>query len=167
MMVAWVLSALGCSSNAPVAVVDSERPAMVDAPCATGCSGPAPAELEKLGDEQVRELLQAIHQGTVGAASLAADTLLFHGVEVLDYLDRTETEATAHVRWLKGELARDRVEVGLRLVSEDGAVLGWREDRVPLGEKQHLLLRETGSLGRADVNGKVKRVGVDHLWARF
>lgn len=165
----FLLLASGCvavpESEAPV--VDSMSGVVAPAPCATGCSGSSHAELQRLGDDEIERLWGEVLALPVGDPSLAADTLLFHAVEVQDHLDRSDVPETPHATWLREELARDRVEVGFRLVADDGTVLGWRDDVVTLAEKHHLLLRDTGALGRADINGKVKRVGVKHLWARF
>ena len=138
-------------------------------PCSTGCSGSSPDELAHLGDEAIVAMLGEVAAAPVGAGSLAAETLLFHAVEAQDHLDRIGAGplSAAHEAWLRTELARDEVEIGLRLVASDGALLGHREDVIPLAEKQHLRREGMGPLGRADVNGKVKRVGVRHLWARF
>lgn len=163
----WMFGVSACATaplaEAPVA---EHHPHAAAVPCSTGCSGASPAD-EPLGDAQITELLADMAQHPVGAPEIAAETLLFHGVEVLDFLDRTKPAATEHLDWLRHELSRDRVEVGMRLVSDDGEVLGWRDDVVDLATKYHLLLQGTGALGRADVNGKVKRVGVKHLWARY
>ncbi len=114
-------------------------------------------------------MLAEIQAAPIGEPLLATETLLFHFDEARDYLVRKGAAPldADHEAWLRRELARDQVEIGLRLVAEDGTVLGWRDDVIPLKEKQHLLLRDMGPLGRADINGKVKRVGVKHLWARF
>lgn len=165
------LALLGCGaqeSASQIVVIGPDGTEEIT-PCATGCAAPTPDEHEHLGDDKILGMLQEMAGHPVGAPILATETLLFHLDETRDYLIRVGTGPLPpdHAAWLQHELARDQVEIGLRLVADDGTVLGWRDDQIPLREKQHLLLQDMGPLGRADVNGKVKRVGVKHLWARF
>lgn len=168
-MIAVSMMLVACqrpAAESPLLAVSAEA---AGAPCSTGCSGPTPDEVAHLTDGEIAELLTEVASAPVGAAELAVETLLFHGAQTRDHLARRGSGplSEAHRSWLTHELARDEVAIGLRLVARDGALLGHREDVVPLGAKQHLLLRDMGAFGRADVNGKVKRVGVKHLWARF
>ena len=137
--------------------------------CGSTCSAPTPAEVAGLDDLQIRDLLQQVAAAEVGAPTLAVETLLFHADDTIRFLADHGADPLSADReaWLRRELKRDRVAIGLRLVDDAGRILGQRDDVVPLKDKQHLLLYDTGSLGRLDVNGKVKRVGVKHLWARF
>ena len=165
----WMAAACAPATPAHVVVASPDGTVQEVAPCATGCSGPTADEQGDLGESEIRHLMQQVAQHPVGAPKLALETLLFHGDEVRTHLELHGAAPLpeAHARWLEQELARDQVQIGLRLVAEDGTVLGHREDVIPLADKQHLLLAGTEDYGRLDVNGKVKRVGVRHLWARF
>jgi hypothetical protein len=55
----------------------------------------------------------------------------------------------------------------MRLVDGQGVERGTLSALVPLVEKQHLVFAGTGSLGHLETGGKVKRVGLDHLWSRW
>lgn len=66
------------------------------------------------------------------------------------------------------ELSRDVVRVEMRLVDDAGNVRGELSHRmVPLSQKQHLTFAETGTLGAFLTAGRVKRVGLGHLWSRW
>jgi len=136
-------------------------------PCSTGCTAPSADELVDFSDQEISDLLVRMQADPLGQG-LAAETLLFHGSDTLDYLGRTSDLPLDHARegWLRDELARDTISGQLRLLTADGQVIASIDPTFPLVEKQHLRM-DAGDFGRVSINGKVKRVGVDHLWARF
>jgi len=137
--------------------------------CGGGCSAPTADEQRHLADDELAALLDEVAEAPLAAPTLALETLLFHRSDTLAYLARngSGTLESGKAAWLWNELERDEVTVEMRLIDEDGALRGHLEERVLLVDKQHLRLADTGALGRLAINGKVKRVGVDHLWARF
>ena len=73
-----------------------------------------------------------------------------------------------HRAVLDRELARDTVVVEMRLIDDTGKTRGWLDpEAVPLTEKQHLAFSGTGTLGALITGGRVQRVGLSHLWARW
>jgi hypothetical protein len=74
----------------------------------------------------------------------------------------------AHYQFLVHELSRNQVDIEMRLVDEVGEVRGELDSRpFFLKEKQHLTFSHTQSLGWFETGGKVKRVGLSHLWSRW
>lgn len=131
--------------------------------CGTTCTGPSPDDGKRLGDDEIRRLL-----GQFRTDELAVDTLLFHADEVAAHLDaHPDAVSVADGAWLRAELSRDQVAIRFRLVDDLGDVRGELDEVVRLSSKQHLKLRGTEELGRVEVNGKIKRVGLHHLWTRF
>lgn len=160
---------MGCAEDTrPMVVVQPDGITTEVKPCSSGCAAPTADELVDFTDAEISSLIAEVGREPLGAASLAAETLLFHGADTVDYLERHPALPLDPARkaWLQAELARDSVKVNFRLVSFEGEVLGAIDPTVPLVTKQHLRL-EAGDFGRVSINGKVKRVGVDHLWARF
>ena len=167
-----LLSALlvGCAADErPMIVVTPDGTTTEVQPCATGCAAPTADELHHLSDGEIAAFLDEVDSAPIASPTLALESLLFYRADTLSYLARTGPGDLdpGKLAWLRAELERDHAEVEMRLVDASGAVRGTLNEWVPLVEKQHLRLKGTGSLGRLAINGKVKRVGVDHLWARF
>ena len=54
------------------------------------------------------------------------------------------------------------------IVDEHGVVRGTLDSSsFPLKEKRHLSFDGPGSLGWLETGGKIKRVGLAHLWSRW
>lgn len=163
----WLLS--GCEPSAPISIVVQGPDGTHEVkPCSSGCARPEhPVHVEH---EQLDAWLDEFAALPVGAESLAADSLLFYGHETHELLEHHDHKdlPPEHLAWLQRELARDTVNVSFRLVDDDGGrLLAHHEDVFPWVEHQDFLLEDTGELGRISMNGKVKRVGAHHLWARF
>ncbi len=146
--------------------------ALLAAPApAAGCdSGCEPGASHALSDEDFGLWLRSYAQDPPEAPDLALETLLFYGQHTREQLDRLGYGPldAAHRATLDRELARDAVVVEMRLVDEGGAVRALLPPReIPLVEKQHLALEGSDSLGPIIAGGKVKRVGLAHLWTRW
>ncbi len=130
-------------------------------PCVTTCVMPATTESRPLDPDVVDDLVDAV----IAEPEVdALDTLVFHADQVLEQLsDRVKPAPD----WLIDELQRSRVDVAFRLVDDTGALRGRAQRSLRSGTKQHVPIVETGSLGELEANGRVRRVGVNHLWARF
>jgi hypothetical protein len=157
------------AAAAPTAVIDVPGGPVEAADCVSGCAAPTPDETHPISIEEIDANLVAWAEQPIGDATLELETLLFHGRKVSSHLTvfgggPLDAE---HLSFLQRELARDHVEVHFRLVDAAGNIRGERRERVPLKDKQHLALNATGTLGHAEVAGKVKRVGLHHLWTRW
>lgn len=137
--------------------------------CASSCAldaAPAPA----MTRADFEGLLATWATEPVGEPTLALETLLFHGPETLAWRDHLGDGPLdrAHTDFLDAELARDRVHVEMQVLDEHGDTRGTLvASNIPLAEKQHLTFSGTGSLGHLETGGKVKRVGLGHLWSRW
>jgi hypothetical protein len=137
--------------------------------CASSCSVDARPHAP-LSERRLRELLATWSEEGEDRESLALDTLLFHGSETASFLEtHPELDLAPERRsWLRAQLARDAVRVEFRLIDDSGRTRGTvSASGVPLVQKQHLRFEGTGSLGHFEASGKVKRVGLDHLWSRW
>ncbi|MFT5052925.1 MAG: hypothetical protein ACI8QZ_004363 [Chlamydiales bacterium] len=138
--------------------------------CATGCAAASSGEGE-MGAHEFERLLDtwAEHEGTDQGAR-ALDTLLFHGARAMDLGARLGYGILDPERagFLQRELGRGHALLSVRLVSPSGEErLHLGPTRIPLGEKQHLIATDTSDLQPPEVSGTLRRVGVDHLWARL
>ncbi len=136
--------------------------------CATGCAA-VPAPAAELDADEFRALVARLAREPLAAGSVALETLLFHGArtrELVAELGLAGLDAE-RAAWLERELARTRALLRVRLVNDAGHERAVLEARVPLDEKQHLFPELTHDLQPPEISGTVRRVGVDHLWARL
>ena len=144
-----------------------ETPAGVD--CKTTCSlGDRQGELH-LSDGEIEVLLEDWNTQPLGEPTIELETLLFYFKDTRSWLDRNEAPLDgAHLAFLRHELSRDQVTIEMRLLDDAGEVRGTlASSDIPLKEKQHIAFEGTGSLGHLETSGKVKRVGLGHLWSRW
>ncbi len=134
-----------------------------------GCSSTCETDVQPIREEDWLVALDAWRSQPLGLASIELETLLFYGKESKNWLPVYGKELpVAHRRYLEKELARDQVAVEMRLIDENGEIRGTlAPPAFHLKEKQHLPFSETGTLGFFEASGKVKRVGVSHLWSRW
>ncbi len=167
----WTCVALwACAEEpSPILVVHPDGRQEAIQACGRGCNAPTADEVELLSEQAFRAALEEIAAHPVGAETLGLDTLLFHFEQVPELFARYGDAplTPAHRAWVRRELSRQTVRVGFRLVADDGAILGEVARTIPLKTKQHLVLEGTGALGRVEVSGKTKRVGLHHLWSRW
>mgnify|MGYP007063757813 CR=1 FL=1 len=168
-----LLLLVGCTATAAVpGVAPGEAPADAeDEDCRSACErpavdeGPSPptaAEFAALVSDWLAE--------PVDAPSLPLETLLYHGEHSRRLLARLPREALSDERrsFLLYELDRGRAAIEVRLVDESGAVRGeLQASGLQLGVPSHQHLHATGSLGDVELSGRVRRVGLHHLWSRW
>ena len=122
-----------------------------------------------LDDDELDTLLTRYGQAAPDQESDALDELLFYSGQTRVHLDEPGRPALseAHMRFLNHELARTTARIELRVIDERGDVRAWLpEQRVSLGEKQHLHL-EDKSLPGLLASGTVLRTSLYHLWTRI
>lgn len=135
-------------------------------PCVTSCARPETGG-EELSQAAFDRHLAAWLAEPIDAPTLPLETLLFHGDRSRELLAsaRVPTERRA---FLEAELGRNRAAIEMRLVDDTGEVRAVLADSgLGLGEGRHVQMSATGSLGAVEVSGRVKRVGLDHLWSRW
>ena len=167
------LTLLGCLGLQPDHAVASSNAQDTAPPpsggCASSCAldaAPAPPMTREL----VENLLATWSEEPLGASTLALETLLFHRPETQAWLHTLDGGPLdeEHRRYLQHQLSRDTVHVEMRVVDAQGRERGTLvASSVGLAEKQHLVFEGTGSLGHLETGGKVKRVGLGHLWSRW
>jgi hypothetical protein len=136
--------------------------------CAETCSLSDAAESQSEID--FRQSLSAWMKQDMATESLPLDTLLYYRESTalfLSTLDNLMIDPERRV-FLMQELARTEVTVEMRIVDDTGAVRGSLvATDIPFREKQHLRFEATGSLGHLESGGRVRRVGLSHLWSRW
>lgn len=171
-MIGWMMLALAAATS-PTA----PPPVPVEPPAATPSAAGCTKTTCSLGDNaragfdeaEFVALLDQWATEPLGESTLALDTLLFDAEQSLHWLAIHEDRLPPERRdWLYQELNRQDVVVEMRIVDETGAVRGdLSSGAFSLREKQHLPFQNTGSLGWLETGGKVKRVGLAHLWSRW
>ena len=134
-----------------------------------GCNSACETDAHPISEEEWLLALDTWSEQPLGEVTIELETLLFHAKESKSWLPVYGEELPfAHRIYLEKELARDQIEIEMRLIDENGDVRGSLvSSSFRLKEKQHLPFSGTGSLGYLETSGKVKRVGVSHLWSRW
>ena len=163
----WILFACGA-----VEIADTQQEQVLEVQgerstggCATSCA----IEEKHISQEEWLKTLDVWSTQEVGISTKELDTLLFYAKDSLGWLPVFGTElGDLHYTFLEAELRRNLVDIEMRLVDEFGMVRGVLDSSpFHLKEKQHLVFSKTKSLGWLETGGKVKRVGLGHLWSRW
>jgi hypothetical protein len=136
--------------------------------CAETCALSEAPEVQS--EAEFRASLNAWLATDMKSESLDLDTLLYYAGSTAHFLAALGELDLDPVRgaFLQSELARTQVTMEMRLVDDSGAIRGTvLAAGIPLGEKQHLRFRSTGSLGHLESGGRVRRVGLNHIWSRW
>jgi len=139
------------------------------AECKTGCAIAKHGE-GPLGSSELVAWLDAYQDSAPDSASVALETLLYHGDQVRAFIAKSGFSSldAAHRLTLKRELNRVQAVVEARLVASDGEVISHLQPtEVRVGEKTHLHVPGLGKAPAFEISGTVMRVGVAHLWARL
>ena len=140
------------------------------ADCKTSCSLGDQTDEHHLSDGEVEVLLEDWNLQPLGEPTIELETLLFYFKDTQHFLDEHGALGLdpQHEAFLRQELARDTVTMEMRLLDSQGQVRGTiPPTEIPLKEKQHITFAGTGSLKHLETGGKVKRVGLAHLWSRW
>jgi hypothetical protein len=169
-----LLFVLGCATNAaevaPTELVEPVEQAVAYPDCAGSCAlSGSHGETEEISESAFLGWLTQWAEEPIGEPTLALETILFHGHRSEALLEKHGQRLDPeHREYLTRELSRHTVRMSMRLVDENGVVRGTLDsDGFPLKEKQHLSFADTGSLGWLETGGKIKRVGLGHLWSRW
>ena len=139
--------------------------------CAATSTQPGPSEGPPPPTaEEFARLLNEWLAEPIAAPSLPLETLLYHGAHTRALLGTlpSETLPTDRQAFLDAELERSRAAIEVRLVDEAGNLRGQLESTgIALGVPSHLHMQGTGNLGPVELSGRVRRVGLHHLWSRW
>jgi len=153
-----------------VRIASEEPPAFLPKTASSGGCNSACSITERHISEE--DWLAAFDKWTsqpIGEATIELETLLFYVRETRSWLAVHGSSLTEEQRaFLEHELSRDQIDIQMRIIDEYGQMRGTLQS-VPifLKEKQHIPFQGTGSLGMLETSGKVKRVGLKHLWSRW
>ncbi len=160
------LAVLGLSAVVPpppATAVEAPQTAAQDTEHCSACSAHPHREAAP-SREDVLVQLATFAREPMTADSPALEWLLYHGDHVREFIAGADLDP-ARREFLEGEIARDRADIELRIVTRDGTVRATASGSTRLGEKVHLM-PEHNDLG-IDFGGSVLRVGLHHLWSRF
>ena len=134
-----------------------------------GCAASCALEESSINQEEWLQALDKWATQEVGVSTKALDTLLFYATDTKNWLPVYGGDLDdEHYFFLFAEIQRNLVDIEMRLVDENGVIRGLLESNpFHLKKKQHISFSSTGSLGWLETGGKVKRVGLGHLWSRW
>lgn len=160
---------LACGTPSVEEAIPSVSPMLVGERSSGGCATSCALTEKTISQEDWIAALDIWSDQEIGISTPELDTLLFYAQDSLAWLPVFGTELDdMHYSFLEQELRRDLVDIEMRLVDEFGTVRGVLDSAAfGLREKQHLPFSQTDSLGWLETGGKVKRVGLAHLWSRW
>jgi hypothetical protein len=169
----WIGALLLLPTNLayPTSAAQPQRSADASADCGTSCARPEASEHDSPpSPEEFIQLLEDWSAEALASPSLALETLLFHNDHSLTLLDQLPLGVLAPERheFLRSELRRNRAKIDIRIVDDEGRLRGGLSaSDLALGQPTHRHLSGTGDLGKIELSGQVRRVGLDHIWSRW
>lgn len=136
--------------------------------CASGCALSRHPTGE-LTPGRFNELLEQYSKQPPDAASQSLEELLYFGPQTQALLDRQRCDVLGiqHAERLAHELTRTHAKISIRVIEQDGTKRCWLPPtRVPF-DRRHVFEMKTESLQPLVTSGTIKRVGLNHIWARL
>lgn len=135
--------------------------------CASGCSL-SRHPTTTLTRDYFRELITELPNGEMDQSNESLETLLYFGAQTIAQISEGGFELDSAWRdFLQKQLARTHASVQIRVVDENGVVRSWlTPTSVPL-DRRHVFEMETDNVQPLVTSGTVKRVGLNHVWARL
>lgn len=168
---AGALLLLGADLAYPTSTSGPQQANTEDSNCGASCARPDVSDHDTPpSQDEFTQLLADWSKETLSSPSLALETLLFHAEHSLAFLDRLAPDGLPpeRLKFLRSELLRNRAQIELRIVDEQGILRGEISAAdLALGQPTHRHLTGTGDLGEIELSGQVRRVGLDHLWSRW
>ncbi|MEC7983992.1 MAG: hypothetical protein VX278_02440 [Myxococcota bacterium] len=158
---------LACQEPPRTSVVPNRS--LMASPSTGGCNSACETNESYISEEDWLVSFDSWGKQPIGEATIELETLLFYAKESKNWLPVYEEELDReHRAYLRRELARDTIDIEMRVIDEYGRVRGHLQSpSFAFKEKQHLPFSDTGTLGYLETSGKVKRVGLSHLWSRW
>ncbi|MCZ6767123.1 MAG: hypothetical protein O7D32_09360 [bacterium] len=174
----WLTQSIPSSAGTHVSSTATANPAVPSSTdsdssgepgCQAGCSI-TNHPIEPLTDSDYHSLIRSVAVGGDAERVHALETLLFHGPQVGDLIDRLGTGplADSEVETLRHELSKTHVRLWMRLVDQEGVVRASIEnERFLIAEKTHVHFPDTQDMDALEISGTIFRTGLHHLWTRM
>ena len=138
--------------------------------CDTGCGAVKPSTIPKLTRQMYDTYMAKYAKEALVAGSPGLEGLLFYGYKTRKWLEKTPPKRLSAERlaFLKQELSRDHVRIGLRIVNKKGENRVYiAPKRVPIHGHYTLYADKHPGIPQPSFGGKLKRVGLYHIWVRI
>ena len=144
-----------------------------DEVCASGCAL-SRHPTGTLTTQRFNTLLNQFSAEPIDQSSKPLEELLFFGPQtekllnqkLLNPASKTAMDS-AHTNYLQRELKRTHAKISIRVIEQDGTLRCWLPPtRVPF-DRRHVFEMKTESLQPLVTSGTIKRVGLNHIWARL
>lgn len=136
--------------------------------CASGCAV-SRHPTATLTRSKFERLLRAFAQGPMDGTHAALEELVYFGPQTRNLIESAGVgELNAkRAAFLWDQLTFTHARVSIRVKDEHGKVRTWIDPtRVPF-DRRHVFKMQTSNIQPLVTSGTVKRVGLNHLWARL
>lgn len=139
-----------------------------DKDCETGCAA-TPSTEPAMTQKRLQQLLQAYASEPLKPGSKALEVLLFHGYHLGGMMPTKRPFPLSKKHWsfLQKELKKTHARLSFRIVDEFGVKRISFDQKIKIGGHFHVEAKVHKNIQRPGFGGKIKRVGLNHLWVRI
>ena len=136
--------------------------------CASGCAA-SRHPTKTLTQAHFEQLLVELTYEPLNQTNNALEELMYFGPQTRQMI---ETHGVGDLdsqraEFLWDQLKYDRAEVSIRVLDDSGNVRTWIEPTTVPFDRRHVFEMETNNVQPLVTSGTVKRVGLNHIWARL
>lgn len=136
--------------------------------CASGCAA-SRHPTKTLTREHFEDLLVACTYEPMDQTNNALEELMYFGRQARKMIESHGFGSldSKRAEFLWDQLKRDKAKVSIRVVDKSGAVRTWAEPTSVPFDRRHVFDMKIDKLQPLVTSGTVKRVGLNHIWARL
>ena len=136
--------------------------------CASGCAA-SRHPTQTLTRGHFERLLVACSYEPMDQTNNALEELIFFGPQSRAMIEshgvgRLDSE---RAEFLWGQLKYDKAKVSIRVLDKSGTVRTWIKPTIVPFDRRHVFDMKTNNVQPLVTSGTVKRVGLNHIWARL
>ena len=136
--------------------------------CASGCAA-SRHPTKTLTQDHFESLLVAYTYEPMDQTNNALEELIYFGSQTQKMIEShgVGTLDSKRSEFLWEQLKYNKAKVSIRVVDEAGTVRTWIEPTTVPFDRRHLFEMQTNDVQPLVTSGTVKRVGLNHIWARL
>lgn len=136
--------------------------------CASGCAA-SRHPTKTLTREHFENLIVAYTYEPMDQTNNALEELVYFGSQtrkMIEFYGVGQLD-TPRAKFLWDQLKYDKAKVSIRVLDQSGTIRTWIEPTVVPFDRRHVFEMQTNDIQPLVTSGTVKRVGLNHIWARL